>query len=133
MKGRKEIMMQPCTKQYNGLKVAEQHKNQRIECILLAIQKARQYCDSKKLVEQLILPIIISTKQNRVLIFQGSSAFEYTRGYASGQLSLISNESIQSSLNHKRSMAYRFFPYRKLIIRQWFFSYKLGNFDTREL
>lgn len=99
MKRRKEMMMQPCTKLYNGLKVAEQHKNQRIECILLAIQKARQYCDSKKLVEQLILPIIISTKQNRVLIFQGSSAFEYTRGYASGQLSLTPNECIQASLN----------------------------------
>ena len=93
------MMMQPCTKLYNGLKVAEQHKNQRIECILLAIQKARQYCDSKKLVEQLILPIIISTKQNRVLIFQGSSAFEDTRGYASGQLSLTPNECIQASLN----------------------------------
>lgn len=133
MKRRGETMMLPCIKQHNGLKEAEQHKIQRVECILLAIQEGCQCNDSKKLVEQLILPIIISTKQNRVLIFQGSSAFEYTRGYASGQLSLISNESIQSSLNHKRSMAYRFFPYRKLIIRQWFFSYKLGNFDTREL
>lgn len=99
MKERKEMMMQPCTKQHNGMKVVEQHKNQRIECILLAIQKARQYCDSKKLVEQLILPIIISTKQNRVLIFQGSSAFEYAKGYISEQLSLTPNECIQASLN----------------------------------
>lgn|GEM_PF-1776220 len=92
-------MMLPCIKQHNGLKVAEQHKIQRVECILLAIQEGCQCNDSKKLAEQLIHPLIVSTKKNRVLIFQGPSIFEYAKGYISEQLSLTPNECIQASLN----------------------------------
>lgn len=99
MKRRGETMMLPCIKQHNGLKVAEQHKIQRVECILLAIQEGCQCNDSKKLAEQLIHPLIVSTKKNRVLIFQGPSIFEYAKGYISEQLSLTPNECIQASLN----------------------------------
>ena len=99
MKRRGETMMLPCVKQHNRLKIVEQHKIQRVECILLAIQEECQCNDSKKQTEQLILPLIVSTKKNRALVFQGLSSFEYAKGYISEQLSLTPNKRIQASLN----------------------------------
>lgn len=99
MKRRGETMMLPCIKQHNRLKIVEQHKIQRVECILLAIQEECQCNDSKKQTEQLILPLIVSTKKNRALVFQGPSSFEYAKGYISEQLSLTPNKRIQASLN----------------------------------
>ena len=99
MKRRGETMMLPCIKQHNRLKIVEQHKIQRVECILLAIQEECQCNDSKKQTEQLILPLIVSTKKNRALVFQGPSSFGYAKGYISEQLSLTPNKRIQASLN----------------------------------